>query len=84
MRKQAPPVQYTVRGVPREVDLSLRRKAALRKQSLNQVIVDELARATVGSPRRARFSHLAGKWTPDPAFDRIIAAQRRIDWDKWK
>ncbi len=34
-------------------------------------------------PSRGR-SNLVGQWTPDPAFDEIIAAQRQIDWDKWK
>jgi hypothetical protein len=77
-------VQYTVRGVPREVDLALRRKAAQKKQSINQVIVEELTHATVGRHPRADFSDLVGRWTPDPAFDEIISSQRRIDWHKWK
>jgi hypothetical protein len=77
-------VQYTVRGVPPEVDRALRRKAAQRQQSLNQLIVDELTLATVGSRQRADFSDLVGQWTPDSAFDEILAAQRQIDWDKWK
>jgi hypothetical protein len=83
MRKQAP-VQYTVRGVPREVDRALRRKAAQRKQSLNQVILDELREATIGHKIRADFSDLAGQWIPDSAFDEIMAAQRPIDVNKWK
>ena len=84
MMKQAEPVQYTIRGVPSEVDRVLRDKAAKRKQSLNQVILDELTTATIGRPIRADFSDIAGKWTPDPGFDEIIAAQRQIDWEKWK
>ena len=82
MKKQA--FQYTVRGVPREVDRELRQKASRRKLSLNQVIVDELVQATVGRTRKADFSDLVGRWTPDAAFDEILAAQRQIDWDKWK
>jgi hypothetical protein len=78
------PIQYTVRGVPPEVDRVLRKKAAQLKLSLNQVVVDELTRATIGRARRADFSDLVGQWTPDPAFDEIIASQRQIDWDKWK
>jgi hypothetical protein len=78
------PIQYTVRGVPPEVDRALRKKAAQLKLSLNQLVVDELTRATIGRPRRADFSNLVGQWTPDPAFDEIIAGQRQIDWDKWK
>jgi len=84
MKQQAQFLQYTVRGIPREVDRILRQKAAQRKQSLNQVILDELTVATVGRKQRADFSDLVGQWTPDPAFDEILAAQRKIDWDKWQ
>jgi hypothetical protein len=84
MKQQATPVQYTIRGVPRDVDHVLRQRAAERKQSLNQVILDELTLATVGLQRRADFSDLVGKWTPDAAFDEILAAQRTIDADQWK
>jgi hypothetical protein len=76
--------QYTIRGVPADVDRALRKKAAQLKLSLNQLVVDELTRATVGHARKADFSEFVGQWTPDPAFDEIIAAQRQIDWDKWK
>lgn len=76
--------QYTVRGVPAEVDRALRQKAAQLKISLNQVVVDELTRATIGRARKADFSDLVGEWTPDPEFDEIIASQRQIDWEKWK
>jgi hypothetical protein len=77
-------VQYTVRGVPKEVDRALRTKAAQLKISLNQVVVNELTRATIGHARKADFSALVGQWTPDPEFDEILASQRQIDWDKWK
>jgi hypothetical protein len=84
MEKQAVNAQYTIRGIPLEVDTALRRKAAQRKISLNQVILDELAAATVGRKKWADFSDLVGQWTPDPAFDEILTAQRQIDIDKWK
>jgi len=84
MGKQARLVQYTVRGVPREVDIILRRKAARRKVSLNQIIIEELGEAAIGARKRADFSDLVGKWTPDPAFDEILAAGRQIDRAKWK
>jgi hypothetical protein len=77
-------VQYTVRGVPREVDRVLRQRAKQRGASLNQLLVDELTTATMGHPKRADFSDLLGKWTPDGSFDEIVASQRRIDPDKWK
>jgi hypothetical protein len=84
MKRQAEPIQYTIRGVPPEVDRLIRRKAQRTKQSINQVILEELKRATLGHARRADFSDLVGRWTPDPAFDEIIASQRQIDWEKWK
>jgi hypothetical protein len=84
MKKHSDSIQYTVRGVPTEVDQVLRRRAAQRKLSLNQLIVAELALTTVGHQKKADFSDLVGRWTPDPAFDEIVAAQRRIDSDLWK
>ena len=75
--------QYTIRGVPQEVDRVLRQKAAQRKQSLNQVLLQALSDATEGRRCAVDFSDLVGKWTPDPSFDKIIAAQRQIDPDKW-
>jgi len=84
MKKQADPIQYTIRGVPPEVDRLIRRKATRTNRSINQVILDELVHATIGSVRKADFSDLVGRWTPDPAFDEIMASQRQVDWDKWK
>ena len=78
------PIHYTIRGIPPEVDRALRLKAARRKQSLNRVVLDELTRALVGRPIKADFSDLVGKWTPDPAFDEIVASQRQIDVGKWE
>jgi hypothetical protein len=83
MKAQAK-IQYTIRGVPPEVDRALRKKAAERKQSLNQVLLDELVEASIGSRRKADFSDLVGRWTPDPAFDEIIASQRQIDKERWR
>jgi hypothetical protein len=84
MKPQARDIQYTVRGVPPEVDRELRRKAVRRRLSLNRIIVEELTAGTTGPRKRADFHDVAGRWTPDPAFDEIIAAQRRIDPAKWE
>jgi hypothetical protein len=84
MKRQAHDIQYTVRGVPNEVDRALRRRAAQRKMSLNQIIVEELTAGTTGARKRADFRDVAGQWTPDAAFDEIIATQRQIDPEKWK
>lgn len=79
MAKQAHTIQYTIRGVSPELDRALRTKAKQRKQSLNQVVLDELTEATAGRKKKADFTDLVGRWVPDPAFDEIIAAQRQID-----
>ena len=84
MKQPARDIQYTVRGIPQEADRALRRKAAHRKSSLNQVIVEELIAVTTGVRKRADFHDVAGRWTPDPAFDEIMATHRQIDPDKWK
>ena len=84
MKSQAKSVQYTIRGIPPDVDKKLRRKAANRHISLNQLIVEELTMGTVGVRKRIDLSDVIGKWTPDPDFDVAIASQRQIDWEKWK
>jgi hypothetical protein len=84
MRLPPQAIRYTIRGVPPEVDRVLRHEAARRKQSLNRVIVDALTTAAAGERRRAGFADLVGRWTPDPAFDAILASPRQIDWEKWK
>lgn len=79
-----PPVQYTIRGVPRDVDRELRRRAHERRISMNQLLVEEL-RSAAGTPRRYRsLGSLAGTWREDPAFERALADQRRVDPDLWK
>jgi plasmid stability protein len=84
MKEQASSKQYTIRGIPREVDRALRQKAARQKRSLNQVVVEELTEATIGAKRKTDLSDVTGGWIQDPAFDEIVASQRQIDWDKWK
>jgi hypothetical protein len=41
-------------------------------------------RSRIGARKRADFSDLVGKRIPDPAFDEVIAAGRKIDRNKWK
>jgi hypothetical protein len=78
--------QYTIRGIPAEVDEALRRKAHRRSVSLNRLLVDEL---TVASGAQAgkkvrSLKGLAGRWKEDPEFDRIVGEQRRIDRELWR
>ncbi len=77
-------IQYTVRGVPGEVDRALRERAAMQNKSINQVILDELTKATIGQRQIADFSDLVGQWQPDAAFDSAIETQRSVDPEDWK
>jgi hypothetical protein len=78
-------LQYTVRGIPREVDRVLRRKARQRRISLNQLLVEELS--AIGGGARARrlrsLDQLGEVWQEDPEFDRILNEQRQIDPALW-
>ena len=84
MKVQAESHQYTIRGIPAEVDRALREKAKRSGRSLNQAILDELMASTLGTKQKADFSDLVGRWAPDPEFDDVIRSQRKIDPEKWK
>ena len=81
-----PPVQYTIRGVPADVDLALRRKAHRRRISLNRLLVEELIKSIGEVPERSHRSlrALAGRWKEDAQFDRVLEDQRKIDWSLWR
>lgn len=79
-------IQYTVRGISREVDQALRSKARQRRISLNRLLVEELTASggPVPSRRYRSLKELGGRWQDDPEFERILAEQRRIDRSLWK
>ena len=81
-------MQYTVRNVPSAVDELLRRRAHQENKSLNEVLLDALARAVglgVSAPVAQRdLSDLAGSWKADPLMDAVLDEQRAIDADLWK
>ena len=76
--------QYTVRGIPPEVDKALRERAKADKKSINQVILDALTQATVGRRKYRDLSDVCGAMEPDPEFDRLLDEQRQIHPDDWK
>ena len=80
--------QYTVRDVPANIDLALRRKAREEGRSLNQILRDALADVAgpVGgsAPAHHDLDHVSGTWEHDPEFDQAIAAQDRIDESSWQ
>jgi hypothetical protein len=76
-------LQYTIRGIPEEVGRALKQRARLRKMSVNQLIVEELTKATIGHTLHADFSDLVGRWAPDEAFDEILESQRQVHAEDW-
>ena len=85
---QKPSQQYTIRGVPPEVDHVLRETAEITGMSLNETALNILSEATLKAGTRSvkyrDLSPLAGKWQEDPEFDEALAAQRVVDPRDWQ
>lgn len=80
-------MQYTIRGIPPEIDKALRRRARESGKSLNQTAIDVLREgAGVGStPRKRRdLSDLVASWKPDKELEDALADQDRIDEELWR
>lgn len=85
MSKKA--TQYTIRNVPPSVDRALRKKAALAKTSLNRLLLKAIEReaGVAAEPVVHRdLDHLIGSWVADPAVDKALADQRKIDPADWE
>jgi len=85
--KKKPTAQYTIRGVPDDVDRTLRLRAKDEDKSLNELVLDVLARAAgVGNGQKVYtdLDHLIGTWVHDPEFDAAIAEQDQIDEELWR
>lgn len=79
-------MQYTIRNVPETVDSALRRAAQTQGKSLNEIAIEALTRGaglTGESIRQRDLRDVAGTWREDPAFDRALAAQDKIDEELW-
>ena len=80
-------MQYTIRNVPGALDAMLRERAKREGKSLNEMVIEALARAmgfSKGPVRHRDLSGIAGTWLEDPEFDRAIEDQDRIDEDLWQ
>ena len=80
-------MQYTIRNVPKTLNEALRRAARERGKSLNEVTIEALARGTGLTGERSRqrdLGDIAGTWRKDPAFDRALAAQDKVDKEMWR
>jgi hypothetical protein len=81
---KAQSVQYTIRGIPAEVDAALRRRAKALNVSINRLIIDELVKVTVGKRKHADFAEFVGGWQSDEVFDAAVAEQRKVYESDWE
>ncbi len=87
-------IQYTIRGIPVEVDARLRRLARLRGQSLNQIVIerltvdDNVTKKPSGKPKKYvnhDFDDLFDQMTPlEPEVEEALRAQRVVHPKDWQ
>lgn len=79
------PKQLTIRGVPDEVADRLRKLSREHGSSVNQMVLEILARAVGFEERRAKFERYV-TWTDEDlaAFNKVLAEQRVIDDKLWR
>ena len=79
--------QVTIRGLDPKVEKEIRRIAAERRQSINQVIKEIVHKEFKGCTAPAEsLKELAGGWSREEAadFERAIQSCEQIDEDMWK
>lgn len=80
-------IQYTIRGIPQDVDRVLRKKAERSGKSFNATVVEALTSAldlNKLDTKRSIFDRLPGSTTLDQSFFDAIEAQSQIDPEMWK
>lgn len=80
-------MQYTLRNVPPFLDRALRRLSRQTGASLNDVLLEALAKgagvAAERTPQR-NLADLAGTWEEDTAFDNALQEQDTVDESLWR
>lgn len=81
-------IQYTIRGIPDELDKALRVKSQQTEKSLNQMLIDVLRRGAglheEGAVEYHDLDDLAGTWVADPIFDSVVKDMDHVDEELWK
>ena len=80
-------MQYTLRNVPAFLDRALRRMARENGASLNDVVLETLARGAgldAEPTAQRKLADLAGTWVEDPAFDNALREQDTVDDALWR
>jgi uncharacterized secreted protein with C-terminal beta-propeller domain len=86
--------QFTIRGVPEEVEKQVRKEAEAKGISFNKAFVDLVqknASTESTGPRKKKrlpreLENLFGVWSKKEAdeFDKSLAVQRKIDEELWR
>ena len=79
----------TIRGVPRDLAEAIDREKRRRGKSLNQTVIQLLAKSLGVHPfglRENGLLGLAGTWTPEQykQFEAAIASTEQIDEELWR
>lgn len=82
-------MQYTIRSIPEQLDKLLRKEAADKGTSLNNVIIETLKQAKGIATKKSSYrslDHLFGTWSADQAseVEVEIKAQRVVDPKDWQ
>jgi hypothetical protein len=90
MRKDQKSNLVTLRNLPNDLVLAIRKRAEANGISLNKAVIGLLQDNLGGQMRKKQIHHdldaLAGSWTKQEAreFEKALAAQRRLDLELWK
>jgi hypothetical protein len=78
-------IQYTIRGVPEELDTVLRQEAAEYGKSLNSLLIDKIAESCKLQqiPRTNGLEKFAGTWIDDPEFDEAMKDHDIVHPQEW-
>lgn len=81
-------IQYTIRGIPPDVDQVIRHRALRTGKSFNATAIESLRTGTLGSKKNSVakpsiFERLQGANTLNDKFDEAISEQAKIDTELW-
>lgn len=80
-------IQYTIRGIPEELDATLREEAAINGKSLNSILIEKLSidlKDSVTEKQNTDFDQFVGTWQEDPGFDEAIKVFSEVDPGEWE
>ncbi len=83
-------IQYTIRGIPKDIDTMIRKRAKREGKSFNATVLEIIQVQVLGSAagRGAReqsiFDKMHGANTFDDKFFEAVAAQSEVDSKLWQ